>query len=95
MLNIAVIENNVVSNVIYISQEVMEDFVSSGMELIDVRSLGLRIGDYRRDGLWYRMIDGIEFTLPLEVEPDPTEAEDMQAALEALGVEPEEGAANG
>ncbi len=28
-------------------------------------------------------------------EQEPTEAEDMQAALEALGVQPEEGAANG
>lgn len=45
----------------------MDAFAAAGMELIDSAPLGLTMGDYRRADKWYRMIDGIEKSLPLEV----------------------------
>ena len=67
MINAALIENDTVTNIIYIDQTNMDAFAAAGMELIDSAPLGLTMGDYRRADKWYRMIDGIEKSLPLEV----------------------------
>lgn len=91
MINAAVIENNTVINRIYIDQENLEAFVSKGMELIDSNPLSLSMGDYREEDAWYRDVDGVKTALPIEPEPAASEQEDMQHALQHLGVEPEEG----
>lgn len=84
MINAALVENNQVTNVIYITETNLYHFKNAGMELIDTATIDLAIGDYREEDSWFRDVEGTK-TL---IEPEPTEAEDMQAALEALGVEP-------
>lgn len=80
MINAAVIENNVVVNVIYIDQENLDAFTANGMELIDSKPLGLTMGDYRDGDVWHRG----EQVLPIA--ESESETDDMLAALELLGV---------
>ena len=80
MINAALIENNVVVNVIYIDQTNINLFATQGMEMIDSAPLGLTMGDYHDGYVWYRG----EQTLPIP--PEEPETSDMQAALEVMEV---------
>ena len=82
-MNAALIKNNTVVNVIYITQPAMDDFTQRGMELIDVEPLGIQIGDYRRDNVWYRDLNGQEVQLPLPEDTGPSYA-DLLAYYNAL-----------
>lgn len=77
-MNSAVIENNTAVNIIYITQTAMDDFIQRGMELIDVKPLGIQVGDYRRNGQWYRNLDGQEVALPVPEDTGPSYAELME-----------------
>ena len=81
--NAALIQNNTAVNVIYITQTAMDDFIQRGMELIDVEPLGIQIGDYRRNGQWYRNLDGQEVALPVPEDTGPSYA-DLLAYYEAM-----------
>lgn len=72
MLNAAKIINDKVDNIIYVSERVFVEWSAQGQELIDREPLGLVIGDYRREGVWYRMVDGQEMALPLPAETGPS-----------------------
>ena len=82
MINAAVIENDVVTNVIYIDQANIDLFAVDGMELIDSAPLGLTMGDYRDGDVWYRGGQA----LPIAPENHESEIDDMRAALEVLEV---------
>lgn len=82
-MNAALIKNNIVVNVIYITQPAMDDFTQRGMELIDVEPLGIQIGDYRRDNVWYRNLNGQEVQLPLPEDTGPSYA-DLLAYYNAM-----------
>lgn len=71
-MNAAIIKNNTAVNVIYITQPAMDDFTQRGMELIDVEPLGIQIGDYRRDNVWYRNMNGQELALPVPEDTGPS-----------------------
>ena len=91
MTEAAVIKDGVVVNVISIDAENALAFVQNGVMLIDRHPLGLQIGDTTEDGvLFFR--DGIQ--LPIEPEQlpegDTEEMADMRAALDTLGVVPDE-----
>lgn len=77
-MNAAVIQNNVAINIICIAPAVIKDFIQRGMELIDVESLGIQIGDYRRDNVWYRNLGGQEVALPVPDDTGPSYAELME-----------------
>lgn len=89
MLNAAKIIDNKVDNIIYVSERVFAEWSAQGQELIDREPLGLTIGDYRRDGEWYRMVDGHEVQLPIPEDTGPSYDElleyyqTMKEALEA------------
>lgn len=68
----AVIENNSVTNTIYINETAMQDFAARGWELMDAAPLGLQIGDYRRDNVWYRNMNGQELALPVPEDTGPS-----------------------
>lgn len=70
--NAALVKNNTAVNIIYITQTAMDDFTQRGMELIDVEPLGIQVGDYRRDGQWYRNLDGQEVALPVPEDTGPS-----------------------
>lgn len=74
-MNAAVIQNNTAVNIIYITQTAMDDFIQRGMELIDVEPLGIQVGDYRRNGQWYRNLDGQEVALPVPDDTGPSYAD--------------------
>lgn len=74
-MNAAIIKNNTAVNIIYITQPAMDDFTQRGMELIDVEPLGIQIGDYRRNGQWYRNLDGQEVSLPVPDDTGPSYAD--------------------
>lgn len=65
MINAALIENDTVTNIIYIDQANIDAFTAAGMELIDSAPLGLTMGDFRAQGLWYREADGEALPLPI------------------------------
>lgn len=83
MMNAALIQNNTAVNIIYITKSAMDDFIQRGMELIDVEPLGIQIGDYRRDNVWYRNLGGQEVQLPLPEDTGPSYA-DLLAYYEAM-----------
>lgn len=72
---VATVKNNTAVNIIYITQTAMDDFTQRGMELIDVEPLGIQIGDYRRDNVWYRNLNGQEVQLPLPEDTGPSYAD--------------------
>lgn len=82
-MNAAVIQNNTAVNIICITQTAMDDFIQRGMELIDVEPLGIQIGDYRRDNVWYRNLDGQEVALPVPEDTGPSYA-DLLAYYNAM-----------
>ncbi len=82
-MNAALIQNNTAVNIIYITQTAMDDFIQRGMELIDVEPLGIQIGDYRRDGQWYRNLNGQEVALPVPEDTGPSYA-DLLAYYNAM-----------
>lgn len=87
MINAAIIQNNRVENIIYISESVMAEWSAAGKELIDREPLGLTVGDYREGDTWYRDMDGQKVALPLPVDTGPSYAELLayyEAAKEAL-----------
>lgn len=57
----AIVENNVVVNIIYVLPENLEEFPNA----IDAEPFGLQIGDYKQGDVWYRDIDGVPTTLPI------------------------------
>lgn len=71
----AVIENNSVTNIIYINETAMQDFAARGWELMDAAPMGLQIGDYRRADAWYRNLDGQEVALPVPDDTGPSYAD--------------------
>mgnify|MGYP007066782048 CR=1 FL=1 len=83
MMNAAIIQNNTAVNIIYITQPAMDDFIQRGMELIDVEPLGIQIGDYRRDNVWYRNLDGQEVALPVPEDTGPS-YDDLLAYYNAM-----------
>ena len=87
----AIVTNNIVTNMIYILEQNLPEFPNA----IDPTPWGLMVGDYTTDDgeTWYRDIEGVATQLPLPIEEPDTE--DMQAALELLGVEPTEVENNG
>lgn len=83
-MNAARIENNTVTNMIYIDEANMALFNSRGLEVIDPSPWGLTKGDYREGENWYRDIDGVKTALPLPVpEPEPNEYETYYNAVSA------------
>lgn len=82
-MNAALIQNNTAVNIIYITQTAMDDFTQRGMELIDVEPLGIQIGDYRRNGQWYRNLGGQEVALPVPEDTGPSYA-DLLAYYNAM-----------
>lgn len=82
-MNAAVIQNNTAVNIIYITQPAMDDFIQRGMELIDVEPLGIQIGDYRRDNVWYRNLNGQEVALPVPEDTGPS-YDDLLAYYNAM-----------
>lgn len=84
----AVIENNSVTNIIYINETAMQDFAARGMELMDAAPMGLQMGDYRRADAWYRNLDGQEVALPLPADTGPSYG-DLLAYYEAMKSEVE------
>lgn len=82
-MNAAVIQNNTAVNIIYITQTAMDDFTQRGMELIDVEPLGIQIGDYRRDNVWYRNMNGQEVALPVPDDTGPS-YDDLLAYYNAM-----------
>ena len=94
IINAAVINNNMVSNVIVLDETLLDMFANLlGADIIPALPLGLGIGDYTEDGgeTWYRDILGVATQLPLPEEEEESEIEDMENALHLLGVVPEEG----
>lgn len=82
-MNAAIIQNNTAVNIIYITKTAIDDFTQRGMELIDVEPLGIQIGDYRRDNVWYRNLDGQEVALPVPEDTGPSYA-DLLAYYNAM-----------
>lgn len=82
-MNAALIQSNTAVNIIYITKTAMDDFIQRGMELIDVEPLGIQIGDYRRDNVWYRNLNGQEVQLPLPEDTGPSYA-DLLAYYNAM-----------
>lgn len=82
-MNAAIIQNNIAVNIIYITQTAMDDFAQRGMELIDVEPLGIQIGDYRRDNVWYRNLGGQEVALPVPEDTGPS-YDDLLAYYNAM-----------
>lgn len=82
-MNAAIIQNNTAVNIIYITQTAMDDFTQRGMELIDVEPLGIQIGDYRRDNVWYRNLNGQEVALPVPEDTGPS-YDDLLAYYNAM-----------
>lgn len=82
-MNTAIIQNNIAVNIIYITQPAMDDFTQRGIELIDVEPLGIQIGDYRRDNVWYRNLNGQEVQLPMPEDTGPSYA-DLLAYYNAM-----------
>lgn len=82
-MNAAIIQNNSAVNIIYITQTAMDDFIHRGMELIDVEPLGIQVGDYRRNGQWYRNLDGQEVALPVPEDTGPS-YDDLLAYYNAM-----------
>lgn len=83
LLYVAVVTNNIVSNIIVIDKTNMNTFIESGMELVETEPYGLVIGDYREGENWYRYIDEVKTQLPLPTPED--KSADMLEALETLG----------
>lgn len=82
-MNAAVIQNNTVVNIIHITKSAIDDFIHRGMDLIDVEPLGIQIGDYRRDNVWYRNLGGQEVQLPMPEDTGPSYA-DLLAYYNAM-----------
>ena len=82
-MNAAIIQNNIAVNIIYITQTALDDFAQRGMELIDVEPLGIQIGDYRRDNVWYRNLGGQEVALPVPDDTGPS-YDDLLAYYNAM-----------
>ena len=82
-MNAAIIQNNTAVNIIYITQTAMDDFIQRGMEVIDVEPLGIQIGDYRRDTVWYRNLGGQEVALPVPEDTGPS-YDDLLAYYNAM-----------
>ena len=74
----ALVIDGVVQNTISLHPRNAKDFASA----VSVGDLPVAIGDTYADGKFYR--EGVEVTLPIPFEP--TDADDMQAALEMLEV---------
>ena len=89
MINAARVANETVVNVLVVTDTVMANYAAAGIELVEAEPLGLTIGDYRRDGEWYRMVDGHEVQLPIPEDTGPSYDElleyyqTMKEALEA------------
>ena len=69
--NFAVIENDTVTNIIVVAEQNASAFSQAiGKELFSTNEIPLGIGDYRRDNVWYRIVDGAEVDLTSEpIEP--------------------------
>ena len=76
--NAAVIMADTATNIILVTATAQADLIQRGMELIDVEPLGIQIGDYRRDNVWYRNLGGQEVQLPLPEDTGPSYAELME-----------------
>ena len=87
MISAILIENDVVTNIIYIDAENMAAFIAGGMELINPADLefDLELDDYREDGVWYRDVEGVKTALPLPV-PEPV-VDEYQQYYEAVSGE--------
>lgn len=85
-MDYALIENGVVTNVIWLLPQNAEDFPGA-VPLDDVPA---GIGDTYKDGVFYR--DGERVLMPIEqaLADANAEAEDMKAALNLLGVNVDE-----
>lgn len=83
MINAAVVIDDHVDNIIYISEKVMAEWQENGQELIDRETCGLAIGDYRQGETWYRDIDGEPVELPLP-ENVPSDYLDLAAYYQAM-----------
>lgn len=85
--NAAVVIANTATNIILVTATAQADLIQHGMELMPVEPLGIQIGDYRRDGTWYRSLDGQEVALPLPEDTGPSYADLLayyEAAKEAI-----------
>lgn len=77
-MNYALMENGIVTNVIVLHPMNADDFPNA----VRVDGYAVRVGDTYVDGLFYR--DGEQVKSNAEIAAE--EREDMQAALEMLGV---------
>lgn len=83
MLSAVKIENDTVTNMIYIDEANMALFNEMGIEVIDPSPWGLTMGDYREGESWFRDIDGVKTELPI---PEP-ESNDYEAYYNAISTE--------
>lgn len=80
-MNYALIEDGIVTNVIYLHPMNAEDFPNA----VCVDGYAVRVGDTYADGVFFR--DGEQIRSNIEIaREEREEREDMQAALEMLGV---------
>lgn len=80
MAKYAIVEKNFVKNIIVINAEQVQEVSEAlGKELVEADTLRLTIGDYRRNGVWTRNIDGEQVALTEQ----PTYAE-LREALALL-----------
>ena len=88
-MNYAVITDNIVTNIIFLNPSNAHEF----QQAVSTDGLPVAIGDTYEAGKFYR--EGEEVVMPPEPEPCEDELSDALAALELLGVTPEEGETNG
>lgn len=89
----AVVESDMVTNVIVANAEQKEELETAlHAELVDAQPYNLQIGDLRVGGKWTRNQDGEQIVLTgLPTYDDLlAQIEDMQSALDLLGVTPKE-----
>ena len=89
----AVVNGDMVVNVIVADEAQKEELEESlQAELVDAQPYGLQIGDLRVGGKWTRNQDGEQIVLTSAPTYDDllAQIEDMQSALDLLGVVPKE-----
>ena len=89
----AVVNGNMVVNLIVANAEQKEELETTlQAELVDAQPYNLQIGDLRVGGNWTRNQDGEQIVLTGTPTYDEllAQIEDMQAALDLLGVVPKE-----
>ena len=85
--NAAVVIADTATNIILVTATAQADLIQHGMELMPVEPLGIQIGDYRRDNVWYRNLGGQEVALPVPEDTGPSYADLLayyEAAKEAI-----------